>query len=75
MKRRDEAHTYLQTRDLEGGGSGRWTDASVDAAERPPSCRGGLLRPPEVTQEQQLRGKAWKGVTMRGKSSRAQTSA
>ena len=47
-----EAHTYLQTRDLEGG-SGRWTGASMGAAERPSSCRSGLLRPPDATQQQQ----------------------
>ena len=28
-------------------------DASVGAAECPPSCRGGLLKPPEATQQLQ----------------------
>ena len=37
-----EAHTYFQTRVFLVG-SGRWTNASVGAAEHPPFCRRGLL--------------------------------
>ena len=45
---RDISHTYFQTTKLEGG-AGRGTDASMGAAEHPPSCRGGLLETPEAT--------------------------